>query len=200
MRKERPMLFSTEMVKAILDDRKTQTRRICKRQPTPHTAYNSYKDGTFNICGADYDSNDIKCPYGSVGDVLWVRETWLNVNAIDEEPGYVFKADNPNWMMASGEHWKPSIHMPKKAARIWLEITNIRVERLHEITELDAMKEGILRDPLSVTKYHNYLDESFPTYSAKHSFKSLWVSINGDESWLDNPWVWVVEFKRIEKP
>jgi hypothetical protein len=96
-------------------------------------------------------------------------------------------------------HWKPSIHMPKRAARIWLRITNVRVERLMDIKREDAKAEGIKIDSITGTKFHNYVDGT-TTYNERTSFYSLWESINGKESLDSNPWVWVVEFQRIEKP
>ena len=103
------------MVSAILNGSKSQTRRVVK----DNTLQNNQRSEDLEFLLAMVK----KCPYGLEGDLLWVRETFLNINCIDEAPAYVFKADNPNWIMGSGEHWKPSIHMPKAAARIWLEIT-----------------------------------------------------------------------------
>lgn len=185
--KIRPILFSTPMVPAILEGRKTQTRRVIKDK-TEHVARILMKDGlaVSYVRGAGaqlWEDSAFKCPYGQVGDVLWVRETFLNFNPVDQAPEYIYKAENPNFGMVSGEKWKPSIFMPKDAARIWLRITNVRVERLHEITEEDAIREG--------SKY---------LLNVREWFADLWKSINGEESWKSNPWVWVVEFERIEKP
>ena len=194
------ILFSTEMVQAILAGRKTMTRQVVKPQPPKGS-----KMGMI-----------INTPYGLVGDVLWVRETWqhteiLNINVEDENYGYVYKADNQEWNNFEGWKWKPSIHMPKAAARIFLEITNVRVERLQSISEADAIAEGIQPLLMSSTqliemggqKYRDYMsdDKIFGNpLSPITSFMTLWQSINGEESWNANPWVWVVEFKRVSKP
>lgn len=220
--KERPILFSTPMVHAILRGRKTQTRRIVKDQPFPES-----KIGEFIIEFSNqwkkYDliqkiktsRNPIgyevvkvwKCPYGKVGDILWVRETWAPffIDNEDDAPSFRYKANNDDM-----PKWKPSIFMPRKACRIRLEITNIRVERLQDISEEDVFSEGIeidVWDQAIVCK--DYADDDFfqdwtddaPKYSktpARDSYKSLWDKINGKDAWNSNPWVWVIEFKRIE--
>ncbi|EHW2661112.1 hypothetical protein K3D86_002394 [Escherichia coli] len=208
--KERGMIFNGEMVRAILDGRKTQTRRIVNsstdnslrlREQYPHKHYN------------------INCPFGQPGDRIWVRETWGVVSheldedgriqpwtpdrpatAIHEMPfgnGYysghaIYAADGEfTWGDDDGYEdgrscWKPSIHMPRWASRILLEITDVRVERLNNISECDAKSEG---GPTECTLIG---DKYFP------GFRSLWKSIYGEESWAANPWVWVIEFKRIE--
>jgi hypothetical protein len=186
--KERPILFSTEMVQAILAGRKTQTRRVVKPHPKKELNFFGWKLPEYIQVafgrGTKIESLH-KFPFGEVGDVLWVRETYLNFNSTDKTPNYIYKADHPNFHVnfASGEKWKPSIYMPKAAARIWLEITNVRVERLQEISEEDAIKEGSI-----------YL------LNVREWFSDLWQSINGEKSWNENPWVWVIEFERIEKP
>lgn len=167
--KERPILFSTSMVQAILEGRKTMTRRVVKYKP--------HKDHIY--C----DGNGIaqKCPYGSVGDRLWVRETWAYRQWNHDRVYY--KADNNLAdINREDEKWRPSIFMPRKLSRITLEITNIRVERLQEITESDAISEGII---------HNSMNDP------KIEFQWLWQSINGIESWEANPFIWVIEFKRV---
>lgn len=181
---ERQIIFSTPMVKAILDGRKTQTRRVVKPQAEK---YNSVLLKPYIIypCDNIYEFGDfcepIKCPYGQPGDVLWVRETWTEI-----ENRILYKSDLYN--ESCGEltiKWKPSIHMPRKYARIFLEVTNIRVERVQDITNDDAKAEGIIRpDELYIAQ-----------------FPALWNSINDKRGfgWSVNPWVWVVEFKRIEK-
>jgi len=137
--KQTPILFNTQMVQAILEGRKTHTRRLVKDCSAKHLSMRQKK--AIGESGRNYI-----CPYGQVGDVLWVRETYLNFNSKNEKPNYVYKADHPNFHVnfASGERWKPSIHMPKAACRIWLKITNVRVERLKDISEADAIKEGII--------------------------------------------------------
>lgn len=199
---QRPILFSTPMVQAIMEGRKTMTRRICKRQPNDHEIYTKYKDGTFNINGPDFDSNDIECPFGMPGDVLWVRETFMNAPNFPILPEkYYYKASKSSQFLEEWKGcWKPSIFMPKDACRIFLQITNVRVERLNDISELDSVNEGIhLYDRIS--KWKNYMsNQSEFCTTPSGSFASLWQSIHGLDSWKENPWVWVIEFKRIEKP
>lgn len=161
--KERPILFSGAMVRAILDGSKTQTRRVCKL------------DVRGGMPQPELDSLLRCCPYGQPGDRLWVRETWAKT--------YVRQAGAEWFVYATGDNrtdyggpWKPSIHMPRAASRITLEITGVRVERLGEISESDARAEGV---------------------QSVAEFKELWASINGLGSWEANPWVWVVEFRRI---
>ncbi len=163
--KERPIMFSGEMVRAILEGRKTQTRRVWKRP---------------ELRKADWEIGDssIACPYGEVGDRLWVRETWCGGQ--HGMPVH-YKA---SWTEHEyGPAWKPSIHMPRKYSRITLEITGVRVERVQDMSVEDAINEGIglsSVDPLG-------------------SFGQLWDSINAKcgYGWGVNPWVWVVEFKRV---
>lgn len=189
--KERPIIFKTEMVRAILDGRKTQTRRVIKPQPiraigTPP-----------NKWPQEYPE---LCPYGQPGDRLWVRETWwkrpfrtqkMMIEGADTWPKceYDATAHNPEELKEWEWKRKPSIHMPKKYARIWLEIINIRVEKLQDITEKDAKAEGV----------HSIW--GFEYCHSLEAFYQLWDSINGKKHpWADNPWVWVVEFKTIVKP
>lgn len=195
---ERPILFSTPMVLAILNGNKTQTRRIVKPQPLQHFRKDDsvliYERTPGNWEVKDKNSNDgfsrldsFKCPYGSIGDVLWVRETWQQDGA-----DFFFKADCDINVVG----WKPSIHMPKDASRIWLQVVNVRVERLEDIGSADCINEGISKTHLG---WKNY-DGSPDWFSQpRDSFKSLWQSINGEQSWESNPWVWVIEFKRINK-
>ena len=206
MRKERPILFSTSMVRAILEGRKTQTRRVVKLQPL-HDVSKTEMFVSGNTWASRSEINNdggyhvwrTNCPYGKPGDVLWVRETWQP----SESGAYVhFKAD---WSDEdAGKGWKPSIHMPKDAARIWLEIVNVRVERLQDISEQDAIAEGIhqtwIGDKRSDCAWKNYIDNGRGSLQPEQSFFSLWESINGKESLEANPWVWVVEFKQIQKP
>lgn len=193
--KERPILFSGEMVRAILDGRKTQTRRIVKPQPPSHVR--EIRVGMFEpvvirkgmeepgtpVFGFADEERGWKCKYGKPGDRLWVRETWF---CITGEPGPI----SCNYKADFGEHrfagfWKPSIHMPRWASRITLEITGVRVERLNDISEEDAIAEGCQCSgvPSSLTN--------------RGAYAKLWESINGKGSWSLNPWVWVVEFKRV---
>lgn len=225
--KERPIIFKSEMVRAILEGRKTQTRRIVKFQPEIETGYDyphENETGYFWKKEESYDSFDemiadmIKhCPFGKVGDRLWVRE---NFCCFDEDWRFMgrphdlkdgpwrnilYEADNG---IDHGCGWRPSIHMPRWASRITLEITSIRVERLQDISEKDANAEGVefdsgweepmgegYTDGWGFVDYMNE-DQDYSMKSAKDSFESLWKSINGPESWNQNPWVWVIEFKR----
>src|SRR5690606_3950510 len=168
-------------------------------------------------------TNDIQ-PIAQPGDILWVRETWQQFDYPENLPFYyAYKADGfiqrygawerdtPNKLhdIERIERWKPSIFMPKEACRIFLKVTNVRVERLNNITDEDAIKEGIYADPGSVSGliwYRKFIKESAArieglfTESAKECFQSLWDSINGAGSWDKNPYVWVYEFERVEKP
>lgn len=232
MIKEIPMLFSTPMVTATLDGRKTKTRRmkgleLQNENPDEwelvsigHLEYAIGKHKPENHFGATlkwkpYGScNFMKCPYGQPGDIIWVRETWAHAvyfNGLREECHVIFKTQFPEpvaW------NWKPSIHLPKAAARIWLEITDIKVERLKSITEEDAIAEGIkfeedggqrcyyfypcndIRDDSYIPNKGLYVPEGAPrTSGAQISFTSLWASLNGWDSWKANPWVWVITFK-----
>lgn len=190
------------MVQAILAGRKTQTRRVVKPQPPKDYDYNG--TDTDNSSGkpvfyAGWEGDkfhNVACPYGKVGDVLWVRETWQETTFLhpsDENYGYIYKASEDGKEWESNDEswtWKPSIHMPKAACRLFLEITSIRVERLHEISDNDAKAEGVKAD----------LFTDHPKGVFYTAFMELWQSINGEQSWNDNPWVWVIEFKKIDKP
>lgn len=196
----KPILFNTQMVRAILDGRKTCTRRIVKPQPTAH-----------------YGMQCIKPPY-QPGDILYVRETWSL--RFDGEK-YFYRADKntsreeKRLLDYNDVKWRPSIHMPKEAARIWLKVTNVRVERLQEITEAQTEEEGFLFTPPCLHRTgENYCDIDgscgskikYCDMSAGELFgKVLWdstikksdIDIYG---WDANPWVWVIEFERCEKP
>ena len=222
-----PILFSTPMVQAILEGRKTQTRREVKPQPSADTfafSFGKVLDGSERRVLCMHKQNPVKdklpivdsmqLPYGEPGDVLWVRETWAVAGARTR-----YKADH-DWTdeeieLGETAQWKPSIHMPKSACRIFLEVVSVRVERLQDISEADAKQEGIsIVDQNPVNIYNNYVfnvkNAMWPGYGSitktygftnpKDSFHSLWESINGHQSWVINPWVWVVEFKQIEKP
>lgn len=211
--RERPILFKGEMVKAILEGRKTQTRRIIKPQPYQSDrippGFPDTKPGDIFICPDRFPTNknpgkviaeceSLGCyhvmgvkqfvkkhsPFGKVGDRLWVRETWKQV--FNTPAIYAYRATEPHEI--NGGKWKPSIFMPRQASRITLEITNIRVERLQDIDDEQAGKEGIM--------YFNYKGPYCD--SGRLIFKQLWESINGKESWKDNPYVWVVEFEVVK--
>jgi hypothetical protein len=194
--KERPILFSAPMVRAILDGAKTQTRRIVKPQPEfRHGCFFNPGDSTGYGPGL-FISN---CRYGQPRDRLWVRETFVcddyrypngPIDELKEELFYRADDENP-FEAPEGKFWKPSIHMPRWASRINLEITGVRVERLRDISEEDAQAEGA--QPSLVGADLDYLK-----YRA--GYQTLWESINGDGSWEVNPWVWIVEFQRVEQP
>ena len=208
MIKERPILFSGAMVRAILEGRKTVTRRVVKPQPANDwrftggygriTSKHPHKDkfGVFIRRGEHTDFTEvdiIPCPYGQPGDHLWVRETCF-INGPSKGSEVIYKADPlPNW---EGEEtdirWRPSIHMPRWASRIQLEITSVRVERLQDISEEQAKAEGATCELAEIDSVRL---GAASTYRA--GFQRLWQSINGPGSWNANPWVWAVEFRRI---
>lgn len=193
----KPILFSTPMVRAILDGRKTQTRRVIKIDDDPENWKKSIA-GTSIVRTSPYDA---KLSRYAPGDILWVRETWQEKECEicrDGIPslggsckyGYIYRADNN---LKGG--WRPSIHMPRAAARIFLRVTDVRVERLQEISEANAIKEGLIRTMLDGAVF----------IAAKGHFRVLWDSTVKKQDidkygWDANPWVWVIEFERCEKP
>lgn len=183
--KERPILFSSPMVRALLDGSKTQTRRIVKCFQHFAPAEVEYIDCVKDCDGlpsrVDMIEDDL-CPYGQIGDQLWVRETFFHIPDFHGEDCTWYRADAPNLFAGS---WKPSIFMRRAYSRIKLEITGVRVERLNDCSEADAVAEGI--QPIF---------QEIGVVSAKDQYIGLWESINGDGSWAKNPWVWVIEFKR----
>jgi hypothetical protein len=192
---ERPILFSAPMVRAILEGRKTQTRRVFKPERMTWTADGRYqthsmRSGRMVETGSGpFHPNDWLhyCPYGVPGDRLWVRETWAACGS-----DVRFRADQrhpDDYPGANFQPWRSPIHMPRWASRITLEVTGVRVERLQDISEADAMAEGAA--PVLVPPDGG---------SAPHveGFRELWESINGAGGWDANPWVWVVEFRRIK--
>jgi hypothetical protein len=253
---DRPILFSGEMVRAILKGRKTQTRRAIKPVPT------------FNGGGACHDADALQqdyvepywvfpetCKYGKPGDLLWVRETFCahwgtpphdapqsyrivtgdKLPPIKQENGDLYQPTPSDimtiWYEAEGNKpfhmkWKPSIHMPRWASRITLRITDIRVERLHEITEADARAEGCEARPFPGPWWQGYRDlgdgqlfqqqavgETAPDWmiepkkmpptpwldrSARDGFRSIWMGLHGPDAWEVNPWVWVISFERVK--
>ncbi len=239
----KPILFSTEMVRAILDDRKTMTRRVIKWKPYidgEKTNFNysemslgyhytgEPKSGNvigryalYSTAGAlqSLRTKPIKPRY-KAGDILWVRETFCPIKikkptrAIPEdfkEIEYIYKADDNHIKLdnllggKSFFKWKPSIHMPKEAARIFLKVTDVRVERLQDITEKDARAEGI--SPWDDACYSNngwtptfYDPDSGGTPIFRHGFEALWDSLNAKRGygWANNPWVEVVGFERVK--
>ena len=193
----RPMLFSTPMVQALLAGRKTQTRRICKLQADADCYYiREFSDGILTINYNQGNENPkLKTPV-NVGDIIWVRETWNNLNKIEFEPHYIYKANES----ATGKYpiskWNPSLFMPKSACRIWLKVVNVRVERLNDISEDDAINEGIKFEFFNSKKwYYTYENDECSTLSSCISYRSLWSKINGVGSWDLNPLVWVYDFE-----
>lgn len=206
--KERPILMSAPMVRATIAGTKTQTRRVVKiTHRTPGLAA-----CLLPPVGAPLRVAAELCPYGQPGDRLWVRETWAyHVQAVgsvcDEDGPFVYRADHAADQHRLCDRWRPSIHMPRRASRITLEITGVRVERLQDINEADAIVEGIetVRVSESDSRYVNYLRADRHLYEKEAtygrpviSYASLWVSINGKGSWDANPWVWVVAFRRVQ--
>lgn len=205
MMKERPILFSAPMVRAILAGQKTQTRRAAKPVRHPDLG-NTYDPGALVLEHEPQHVIDRACPYGQPGDRLWVRETWQHANSPHGpyEPGCTcfYRADywdDPHGMdgekSPEGKYrtWIPSIHMPRAASRINLEVMHVRVEKLQDISEADAIAEGAPGGHGSIPGY------PYAATSHEH-YRHIWESINGRGSWEKNPWVWVVEFKRIEPP
>jgi len=234
--KQRPILFSGPMVRALLDGSKTQTRRVgkiqspdfvglkaeavthatlgCQIQAT-HDAFPGRGTARHAICA---------CPYGKPGDQLWVRETWqgplLEEYEVDADADWqsanrihqyqnpahcAFAADggSPPEFIDSDDNiqrrWRPSIHMPRWASRITLEITGVRVERLQDISIEDAKSEGAWwPDESIVSKVAEYFSIDHLGANPYNAYQMLWESINGPDSWDLNPWVWVVSFRRME--
>ena len=228
----KPILFSTPMVQAILDGRKSQTRRIVKPMRGMQSEWlsmdliNKVKEGQIVKGGWQmfHPNGGEKSPLGwiksnyQIGDILWVRETWQQECELIQIAGgdwsnaylnatgnYVYKSDNiilPSETETFSK-WKPSIFMPKEACRIFLKVTDVRVERLQDISEKDAKAEGIERDKngfMPTPDKFWAFDGSALFNSAKDAFAHLWKKINRENSWKENPWVWVYTFERVERP
>lgn len=206
--KERPILFSAPMVRAVLGGRKTQTRRVVKPQRHPFGHMLKADEVAREVLG---DTCAVRSPYGSPGDRLVVRETWQYADWTDDGMPWIrYRADGETRLIedtpkdwsdrltdtwaslsaadnyaidnrAADRRWRPAIHMPRWASRITPEVTGVRVERLQDISEVDCRAEG-LGDTVE---------------RAHHWYRALWEQINGPGSWDANPWVWVVEFKRL---
>lgn len=214
--KERPILFSGPMVRAILAGRKTQTRRIVKMDseiltsgfggpdwyhPTVVRRNGEEEPGpeTFGIWCPDGEWG-FPCPFGGPGDRLWVKETFFPTeNPVSGEPA-TYRAgctEIARRIIEGGSGWKPSIFMPRHASRITLCLFAVRVERLQEISEEDAIAEGIFWCESMEGFVADEDGRCFHGSSAKRAFENLWGWVNGPESWGENPWVWVNEIKRI---
>lgn len=202
----KPILFSTSMVQAILEGRKTQTRRITNDwdQNKPKFLISSqgmYADkypkpakymAHFRYPNDSTDSVGLVAPI-QPGDILWVRETFDYSDNLEEPFWYKEKYQKEYLPEVSAKvKWKPSIHMPKKAARIFLEVTSVRCERLNDISLSDCKLEGVT--------YYQQDNPDVDDILALEAFIKLWESINGKDSWIKNPFVWVYEFKMISKP
>lgn len=204
--RELPILFSTPMVQAILENRKTMTRRTAGLERVNEKPYNWIlaRKNDMTISNVVSGEMIILNPRCNIGDRLWVKETFFDTRKYQDAPlfangpEYIYRADKDAFI---GEHkWKPSLFMPKVAARIWLEVTGIRCERLQNISEADAIAEGVeCIGEKKLFKYKNYLSRAGGWIGAATSFLSLWQSINGKDSWELNPWVFVYEFKQINK-
>lgn len=213
---ERPMLFSGPMVREILAGRKTQTRRAIKPQPKVlknGTWYAPYAADPTNWCYLLGDRQQCwaKCPYGSAGDRLWVRETFVHIADAYDGMGdqTYYRAGHPDspdwtktndeWLRARGLKWKPSIHMPRAKSRISLIITNVRVQRLHDISEEDARAEGVQRYAAGhgyVSDTEVAIDPGWANFASHRAgFMTVWEEINGLASREANPWVWCVSFR-----
>ena len=208
--KERPMLFKGEMVRALLSGAKTQTRRVMKPQPAfaPHMI--SVDGDVTAMWREGFGNATQKSPYGNPGDRLWVREAFCISPIFDS---CVYRADDEALTRIIGPaedscfRWKPSIHMPRELSRITLEITDVRVERLQEISSGDAKAEGIYDRlfypcdgyPLSIgyTRHGPEVERALMHTTPIEPFEELWESINGEGSWDANPWVWVISFKPL---
>lgn len=194
--KERPILFSAPMVRAILSGAKTQTRRVIRASHATQTFHDeALRIGVDQVLATM--PSEIACPYGVPGDRLWVRETWglcrygditdWHRGPVDDDTREWFDVEyRASWIAGDIGHWRPSIHMPRWASRLTLAVVSVRVERLQDISEADAKAEGVV--PLQ-------MDHG----SYKPAFEGLWDAINAKRApWSSNPWVFVVEFRRVE--
>ena len=198
--KETGLIFKVPLVRAILEGRKTQTRRVAKPVKHPDLG-NLYTPGALLREHEPQHVINRACPYGQPGDRIYVRETWRGVVNIAPPDSYEYavaryvpdqehcrRVEYAATQEADGEPWRPAIHMPKWAARIWLEITGVRVERLQEISEADALAEGARFELASIDSVRIGATASFLS-----GFRNIWESTGGD--WDANPWVWAIDFK-----
>ncbi|MFK1057241.1 hypothetical protein ACIU0Q_10560 [Pseudomonas aeruginosa] len=203
--KERPILFTGPMVRAILEGRKTVTRRAVK--DTGFYAIDATIHGN-EVALREREALSTRCPFGQPDDRLWVREAWAADAQVDAIAPRDLSQGEPIWYpadfsvrqtgcsMISKGRGRPSIHMPRWASRILLEITAVRIERLQDISEEQALAEGVRGEPCDHAR-QACADIGCWGDTAKGAFGFLWESLNGEGSWAANPWVWVVEFKRV---
>lgn len=209
----RPILFNGKMVRAIISGRKTTTRRVLMPANMARAAMEGWCQGSYGLwvdesadnldrCGHVKDYSVSACwmtwqyytnryaPYHP-GDILYVRETWaLTDRSLSDEPGYVYRATDPDWETMEGWKWRPSIHMPKEAARIWLRVTSVRLARLQDMTEEDVIKEGYSKDS-GVPAPKLFGEEVWNPTVKKSNI--------GRYGWDANPWVWVIEFVHLKE-
>lgn len=224
--RSRPILFSAPMVRALLDGTKTQTRRIVTPAPdwgtpgpccveTPEGWQGPFDYGVWAHEGDRSDGDMRRCRYGRPGDLLYVRETWAHVpvrghsGGQGDDMGAIYRADGDDAFDRMPDEWDfmgkwtPSIHMPRWASRLTLRLTNVRVERLQDISEADAQAEGIewnpRLDPVGPCKWGSVVEPGKGFNSPVFAFEELWRSMNGPESWEENPWVWALTFKVIKQ-
>lgn len=216
-----PIPFTSPMVRAILDGSKTQTRRVVKgSQAWPiNTHHVTMLESRGTAMAVDAQRRtygpEIKCPYGMPGDQLWVREAWRVIDVANCFAPREITAAHRIWYEADAPHqpgfgkYRPPMFMPRWASRITLEITGVRVEKLQDISEADAQAEGVERIASGGFYRYSLPGDSpglmevgkagkCPTAFAKLAYEALWESINGPGSWAANPWVWVIEFKRVK--
>lgn len=224
--RERPILFSAPMVRALLEGKKTQTRRAVKANQGIHCPNEMWPDALRDVIEWREQNGrwfglmgyrtlaDVVCPYGAPGDRLWVREAWWQdkrdptVAVMDADGACRYSPNDPP-ARSRPEHvadldalrrnafWRkrPSIHMPRWASRITLEITDVRVQRLQAIGEADSYAEGI--QPVCIVGCSNSEADRLAEQLARSAFRNLWESINGSDSWAANPWVWAITFRRL---
>lgn len=206
--KDRPILFSAPMVRALLAGNKTQTRRTLKLRPGFDLEQRD--DGQWWPWAEHPERCDdvwMDCPYGQPGDRLWVREAWRVIDVADCFAPREITAAHRIWFEADGQHkppagrYRPGMFMPRWASRITLEVSGVRVERLQDISEADAQAEGTtpIPDPWDHVRLACADIGCSGPQPHRLGFRELWRDINGPDSWDPNPWVWVVEFKRVDK-
>jgi hypothetical protein len=188
------------MVKALLAGNKTQTRRIVNPQPVvdPNSAYTYFKGHKYIFDIHTWKSDIFRHAPVHVYDVLWVREAFYHIED-SVLPQFAFKADYHENFNFKNIKWKPSIHMPYKAARLFYKVVRVGIQQVGEISEHDAEWEGVEYNE-SLGGWKNYLTDDYLFGTARESFNSLWQKINGPQSWNANPYVWVYEFEQVDKP